>query len=70
MMITLGKAHRGSYWWGKKGEVDIDPECVESMEQMYESGHDSVAYTLVTMKSGVQHKIYNDIHDLRKAVNK
>lgn len=63
-MITLHKAFRDSYWWKSGSEIDIDPDRVESVEQVTEQG--SNAYVLVTMKSGAAHKIYGDIHDVRK----
>lgn len=68
-MITLHKAVRGDYWWDKSGEVDVDPDSVESIEQMTDrtpSGSTSNAYVLVTMKSGAAHKVYGDIYDVRK----
>lgn len=68
-MITLHKAEKGSYWWDKTGELDIDPSCVESVEQMTDrtpGGSTSNAYVLVVMRSGVQHKVYGDIHEVRK----
>lgn len=72
MMITLSKAHKGSYWWEKRGdEVDIDPESVESVEQILDrtpGGSTSNAYVLITMKSGVQHKVYENLDEVRKAL--
>jgi hypothetical protein len=60
MMINLAKAVRDSYWWEAEGDVLIDIDCIESMETMYDhtpGGSRSAAYVLITMKSGVQHKV-------------
>lgn len=71
MNIQLYKAVRGSYWWEKSGEIDIDSESIESIEQMTDrtpGGSTSNAYVRIVMKSGVEHKVYGDIHDVRKQI--
>lgn len=68
-MITFPKAVRGDYWWEAQGEVAIDPASVESVEQMHDrtpGGSQSVAYVLVTMKTGTQHRIYEFMSTVRE----
>jgi hypothetical protein len=70
-MIKLDKAVKGSYWWDKEGQVIINPEFIESIEQMYSrtpGGSRSTAYVLITMKSGATHQIYGDLSDIEKKV--
>lgn len=70
-MITLPKAFRDSYWWKHQGNVSIDTTSIESVEEVYATsggGGQSFAYTLITMKSGVQHQIYGPIEDIQKRI--
>lgn len=63
-MIQLDKAVRDDYWWTKQGTVLVDAEAVESIEQMYDrapGGNSNAAYTLITMRTGTQHKIMGDV---------
>jgi hypothetical protein len=67
-MIELRKAHRGNYWWDHLGEVMVDRESIESIEQCYErkgNGCISEAYTLIIMKSGAQHKVYGNVASVK-----
>lgn len=66
-MIELSKAFRDSYWWKKAERIYISPENIESIEQMTESG--SNTYTRIVMKSGMEHKIYGDIFDIKKQIS-
>lgn len=71
MMITLPKAHRGDYWWEARGEVVIDTDSIESVEQCYDrnvGGSSSTAYVLITMKSGVQHKVYEFLSKVKELI--
>lgn len=70
-MVKFPKAVRGDYWWDAQGEVVIDVGSVESVEQMYDrtpGGSPSVAYVLITMKSGVQHKVYEFLSKVQEAL--
>jgi len=69
MMVKLPKAIHGGYWWEPEGNVCINPEFVESFEQIYDrtpGGSRSPAYVLVTMKSGVRHKVFEFLSKLEE----
>lgn len=69
MRITFDLAHHGDYWWEKRGTISIDVDSIESFEQCYDrtpGGSTSASYVLITMKSGVQHKIYGDYDDVSR----
>lgn len=71
MMIKLPKAIRDSYWWMARGDVLIDSDSIESVEQCYDftpSGASSVAYVLITMKTGVQHKVYEFLSKVEEMI--
>lgn len=71
MKVKLPKAHRDDYWWSAQGEVILDVESVESVEQCFErtpSGGSSVAYVLITMKTGVQHKVFEFLSKVEELI--
>lgn len=68
-MIELDKAFRDTYWWVKQGTVLIDPESVESIEQIYgrtPGGSDTEVYTLITTKTGTQHRVMGDVRHVSR----
>lgn len=70
-MIKLPKAYRDSYWWTARGEVIIDVASIESVEQVYDrtpNGSQSVAYVLITMKTGVQHKVFEFLSKVEEMI--
>lgn len=72
MIVKLPKAVRDSYWWKAEGEVLIDTDSIESVEQMYDrtpGGSHAVGYVLITMKSGVQHKVYEFLSKVAEIIN-
>jgi hypothetical protein len=73
MKIKLPKAYRDDYWWTAQGHVIIDVDSIESVEQCYDqtpSGSQSVAYVLITMKSGVKHKVFEFLSKVEEIIGK
>lgn len=70
-MIALNKAFRDSYWWSKGELIYLEVDSIESVEQMTDrtpGGSTSNAYVQITMKTGTAHKIYGDIHDVKRSL--
>lgn len=68
-MVKLDLVVKGSYWWDKRGTVYVDLASVESIEQCYDrnpGGNYSAAYTLVTTRTGQQHKVYGTVEDVAR----
>ncbi|QHB37409.1 hypothetical protein SEA_LEOPARD_2 [Mycobacterium phage Leopard] len=68
-MIELQKTFRDSYWWSKDESIWLDPNDIQSVEQMTDrtpGGSQSNAYVRIVMRSGVEHKIYGDLHDITR----
>jgi hypothetical protein len=69
MMVTLPKARRESYWWNAEGEVSIETNLIESIEQCYDTtpgGSRSTAYVKITMASGATHLVYKPYDEVMK----
>lgn len=68
-ILKLNRVIKGSYWWDKAGQVVLDPESIESMDDLFDyspSGSRSRCATRIVMTSGAEHKVYEEQDEILK----